>query len=575
MRSLGRILALGLLVAPLSAFAASSQLDILLAQVAALKSQLVALQEKSTTLPGVRVCAKPERMLSRGDKGDDVANLQIFLAADPALYPEGTVIGEYGPATERAVQRFQKKYGIVAAGTPATTGYGAVGERTLALLQKLWSCGGSVSAGWFNASVKDGIATFSAQASSSAPLDTSMYVDFGDGGSQPVTIASAVCKTLAGQCSSVLKASHAYATGSFTATLRRPRTEQSCLVFPQTCIDGIGVCASLPPVCTTKTTIETFATTTIVSTGASVSAVPGETGSTVAQAPRIALLAPTTGTSVLAGGSLTITWSGNYAPQGASVRILLRSSSGAPIGTIASNQRTSGSYWWVLPRPAGNTCTADALTCLTQLATPSCTGDICNLENGSYAVLVQLVSGGSVIAQAEGPFSLTSAPIAISIGTPSTGSSGATSSAATTSSSGALGAIPGDSGTPSAGSSCIYSGIPYGNNITMQVSCTDLAGISCGSFGMISLTCKNGTWIDATGNAANIPKLTTPATSGGSCTTPWGAQKVQSGTQIIYEPYFTGGQYTGTQLMPLMQCTNGAWQKCNWDGTGCKAYTVI
>lgn len=575
MRTLGRILALALLVAPFSAFAAGTQLDILLAQVAALKSQLTALQDKSATIAGVRVCAKPERKLARGDKGDDVANLQIFLATDPAIYPEGAVVGEYGPATERAVQRFQKKYGIVSTGSPATTGYGAVGERTLALLQKLWTCGGSVSAGWFNARVVNGIASFSAQASSSAPLDTSMYVDFGDGASQPVAISSAVCKTLAGQCSSVLSTTHAYASGTYYATLRRPRTEQSCLVFPQTCIDGIGVCASLPPICTTKTTIETFATTTIISTGASVSAVPGDPGVASTHAPTIALLAPTTGTSALSGGSLTITWAGSFAPSGASVRILLRNASGSQIGTIASGQHTSGSYWWVLPRPSGSTCTADALTCLTQLATPSCTGDICNLENGSYSIVVQLLANGAIAAQAEGPFTLTSAPIAISIGTPSTGSAGATSSAATTSSSGALGAIPGDSGTPSAGSSCIYSGIPYGNNITLQVSCGDLAGISCGNFGMMSLTCKNGTWVDGSGNAANIPKLTTPVSSGSSCTTPWGSTTVQSGQQITYEPFFTGGQYTGSQVVPLMQCTAGKWQKCNWDGTECVAYTVF
>jgi hypothetical protein len=109
----------------------------------------------------------------------------------------------------------------------------------------------------------------------------------------------------------------------------------------------------------------------------------------------------------------------------------------------------------------------------------------------------------------------------------------------------------------------------------MLLSCTDLAGVSCGSFGMMSLTCRSGTWVDGSGNAANVPGITTPISSGVSCTTPWGGQKVLSGQQITYEPFFTGGQYTGSAVVPLMQCTQGQWQKCAWDGTGCVAYTAV
>lgn len=568
-----------LVALPLFASAASSTpTDILLAQIAALKSQIASLQEKSSVLPGVRVCSPPQRPLNKGDSGDDVVNLQIFLAQDPAIYPEGSVVGQYGPATERAVQRFQKKYGIVSSGTPVSTGYGSVGSRTLALLQKLWTCGGVVSAGWFNANVVDGVARFSAQASSSAPLDTSLYVDFGDGAKQNVSISTAVCKTLAGQCSSLMSTAHPYARGTFVATLRRPRTEQKCLVFPQTCVDGIGVCASLPPICSMQTTIETFATTTIISTGASASAMAGTdaAGGDQSGPPGIRVLAPTKGAAVLAGGSLTVSWSGSYAPQGSSVNVLLRDSSGAILGAVAKGQRTVGTYWWTLPQPSGAPCTADAFTCLTQLSTPSCTGDICNLSNGNYTVLVQLVSGNTVVASAEsGTFTLTSAPLAVTIATGTSTSSGSTGSTGATSSAGVLGALPSGSGTPTIGASCIYSGIPYGNNITLQVSCTDLAGLSCGNFGTLALTCKNGTWVDGSGTAASVPNLTTPASSGASCTTPWGSTRVQSGQQITYEPFFTGGQYTGAKVVPLMQCTAGKWQKCNWDGTGCVAYTVV
>lgn len=50
--------------------------------------------------------------LSRGDENADVKKLQEFLAMDKEIYPEGIASGFFGPATERAVKRFQAKYGI-------------------------------------------------------------------------------------------------------------------------------------------------------------------------------------------------------------------------------------------------------------------------------------------------------------------------------------------------------------------------------------------------------------------------------------------------------------------------------
>ncbi len=60
--------------------------------------------------------------LSRGSIGADVTKLQTFLAQDKTIYPEGIVNGTFGPATERAVKRFQAKYGISQIGKvgPAT-----------------------------------------------------------------------------------------------------------------------------------------------------------------------------------------------------------------------------------------------------------------------------------------------------------------------------------------------------------------------------------------------------------------------------------------------------------------------
>lgn len=60
--------------------------------------------------------------LSRGSTGADVEKLQKFLAQDKTIYPEGIVNGTFGPATERAVKKFQAKYGLSQVGRvgPAT-----------------------------------------------------------------------------------------------------------------------------------------------------------------------------------------------------------------------------------------------------------------------------------------------------------------------------------------------------------------------------------------------------------------------------------------------------------------------
>lgn len=76
------------------------------------------------------------KSLVRGSAGTEVRALQEFLKKDKALYPEGIVNGTFGPATERAVKRFQQKYNIANTGTP---GYGGVGPRTRELLNSLVS----------------------------------------------------------------------------------------------------------------------------------------------------------------------------------------------------------------------------------------------------------------------------------------------------------------------------------------------------------------------------------------------------------------------------------------------------
>lgn len=77
-----------------------------------------------------KVDVKFIRSLMRGMSGDDVRDLQEILAEDPSIYPEGLITGFFGPATERAMKKFQKKHGIEQAGI--------FGPRTRALIHNLF-----------------------------------------------------------------------------------------------------------------------------------------------------------------------------------------------------------------------------------------------------------------------------------------------------------------------------------------------------------------------------------------------------------------------------------------------------
>lgn len=76
------------------------------------------------------------RQLEVGSRGQDVSDLQTYLALDSSIYPAGLVTGYFGQLTKAAVERFQAKNGIVSSGTPATTGYGRVGPVTMAALNQ-------------------------------------------------------------------------------------------------------------------------------------------------------------------------------------------------------------------------------------------------------------------------------------------------------------------------------------------------------------------------------------------------------------------------------------------------------
>lgn len=79
--------------------------------------------------------------MSFGMTSGDIRRLQTLLAMDKGAYPEGTISGYYGVLTQKAVQRFQLKYGVAALGD---SGYGVAGPKTRAKLQEVF--GGNTGA---------------------------------------------------------------------------------------------------------------------------------------------------------------------------------------------------------------------------------------------------------------------------------------------------------------------------------------------------------------------------------------------------------------------------------------------
>lgn len=87
------------------------------------------------------VCPTLSRNLHLGVSGPDVSSLQHFLQSVGA-YTYPVITGYYGTVTQQAVQQWQAQNGIVAYGSAATTGFGAVGPKTRVIIQA--KCGTSL-----------------------------------------------------------------------------------------------------------------------------------------------------------------------------------------------------------------------------------------------------------------------------------------------------------------------------------------------------------------------------------------------------------------------------------------------
>jgi hypothetical protein len=80
-----------------------------------------------------------------GTINSDVKRLQQLLNSDSATKVAASGAGSpgketnyFGPATTKAVQKFQCKYNIVCSGTPKTTGYGNLGPKTRTKIQAVF-----------------------------------------------------------------------------------------------------------------------------------------------------------------------------------------------------------------------------------------------------------------------------------------------------------------------------------------------------------------------------------------------------------------------------------------------------
>lgn len=143
------VLVLGVFFTPQQAGAQTvaelqAQIQALLAQITALQEQLARTGGGGGSVPlPTPVCPvlTYNLYLGLGDSRTEgqVSMFQKYLASDSSVYPEASITGYFGPLTEQAVQRFQRKHNIVSSGSPDTTGYGVVGPATRAKMREM--CG--------------------------------------------------------------------------------------------------------------------------------------------------------------------------------------------------------------------------------------------------------------------------------------------------------------------------------------------------------------------------------------------------------------------------------------------------
>jgi len=101
----------------------AAQIQALLNQINVLKAQILVLIQQAggggtatSTPPFPPGCFVFNKDLKHGDGGDDVRELQRTLASDPSIFPPDLITGFFGPRTEQALMKFQRKFGIRSTG---------------------------------------------------------------------------------------------------------------------------------------------------------------------------------------------------------------------------------------------------------------------------------------------------------------------------------------------------------------------------------------------------------------------------------------------------------------------------
>lgn len=138
-------------------------------QIEVLKKEISQLQNQITTLKTIAF----GQNLVRGTEGEEVRQLQEFLAKDPEVYPEGLVTGYFGPLTEAAVKRFQEKHRqeiLTPLGLREATG--VVGQATRVKLNELTKSVPAVSPGFTATSTAATTTTPSAPATTTGATTT-------------------------------------------------------------------------------------------------------------------------------------------------------------------------------------------------------------------------------------------------------------------------------------------------------------------------------------------------------------------------------------------------------------------
>lgn len=94
-------------------------------------------------MPFVASAQMLTRQLQLGMSGADVSTLQVFLAKDATIYPQGLITGYFGSLTKSAVSNFQARNSI--------STVGRVGPQTLvAINNQMGGMSGDIMAPWIN-----------------------------------------------------------------------------------------------------------------------------------------------------------------------------------------------------------------------------------------------------------------------------------------------------------------------------------------------------------------------------------------------------------------------------------------